>query len=376
MTAGPEGVATVCPRLRLGAQLAMIMLAAIPAGIVAAASAPPRIAVADEAERYVWNLSPLYASDAAWEAERASVVRDLATVGDLRETLGRTSASLLAALNRIADLRRRSANLLEYAILVSNLDMNSAHAQAQFTAARSLSAQVESAVSFADYELIALGSAQLDVFYREQPTLEVHRPRIHRTLHDAPHLLRPDAEAVARSAAAWPLVASNAYEAFVSSPLPWPQVATSTGTRTVTVESFAVLRTAADPAVRHAAILGLLAYLRPFEPPFASLLNERIQADLTLARARHFPDAIAALLHGEGMPSGVVDALVAVARDNRELLQRYQRLRARAVAASTDYSDSWVAPRASTRVYGVRETLDTIVAMSAPGSGVPGDATS
>lgn len=52
-----------------------------------------------EVERYVWDLSSLYADWAAWEAERATIKSKLQVVGKLRGTLGRSPQTLADGLD-------------------------------------------------------------------------------------------------------------------------------------------------------------------------------------------------------------------------------------------------------------------------------------
>jgi oligoendopeptidase F len=349
------------------AGLSLIVAIVLCAGSVPSRGAVLKQQVPSDVEPYVFDLTPLYASDSAWESDRTVVLRGMEAVHDLRGTLGKNAASLLSGLNRITDLRQRSANMLEYAILTSNLDVHSGQAQAHLTAANALNSELEAAVSFADYEIAALGAKKIDDFYREQPALEAHRERIHRILLDAPHLLAPQAEAVVRLAVRWPHVSANAYQAFVDSPLHWPMVPSSDGTATaVTIASYQVLRKSDDAKSRSAATERIFDFLAPYEPLFGDLMIERIGADAALAHARRFPDAITAFFHSEGMPQSALTSLISVARTNRDLLQRYQALRARAVGVSLSYADSWVSPPALQHVYTVKETLDDVVAMSAP----------
>jgi oligoendopeptidase F len=328
------------------------LVAALTAGCHAAQRAAP-----SDVDRYVWDLRPLYASHAAWEADREAVQRELTTVTRFKGTLGRDARTFATGIEEMSDMRQRVANMQEYAILTSNLDINSASAQADKATANALAAQVESTLSFADYEIRDIGIARIELFFREQPRLEMYRLRIHQTLVNAPHLLSPQAERLARSAQLWPLVSSDAVNAVYETDLPWPQVRDESETeRRVTPELFALLRKSRNRAVRDAANVAYFNRLHTLEPLFAVMIDDRISADLALARARGFRDGMDALLFREGIPPRAIPTMLAVTRANSGLLRRYVALRAKALAVSGSYEDSFVAPPGIANTFSVAQT--------------------
>lgn len=309
-----------------------------------------------DVEHYIWDLRPLYASDAAWSADKVAVLQKLKTIARFKGIVGRDSRTFAQAMDEMADIRQRVGNMQEYAILTSNLDVTDSAAQARNAVATSLDAKVESTLSFADYEIRDLGPARVEQFIREQPRLEAHRLRIHQILTFAPHLLAPQAERLARSAQKWPTVSSDAVNALYESDLPWPRIEDGNGgTSVVTPETFASLRKSKDKDIRHRANVAYFARLHTLEPWFGAMLTDRIEADLTLARARGFSDGMEALLFGEGMPPQVIARLTTVTRANSSLLKRYARVRAAALGLSGSYEDSLVAPPGIQRLFSVAE---------------------
>ncbi len=126
--------------------------------VVAAVVAPPLRTIsaqqtaATDVDHYVWDLSPLYASEAAWETERNLILAKLGAVGGWKGKVGRDARSLAEAMDDVADLRRRAAKMAVYGILVSMEDIHSEKAQSQHSLGISLETQVEGAVSFVECE--------------------------------------------------------------------------------------------------------------------------------------------------------------------------------------------------------------------------------
>jgi len=79
----------------------------------------------DDVHRYVWDLSSLFPSNAAWEEERAAVAKKLETIGRLRGTLGANARALVAGLDEIAELRRSAGRLELYGVLRTDADSKS-----------------------------------------------------------------------------------------------------------------------------------------------------------------------------------------------------------------------------------------------------------
>ena len=97
--------------------------------------------------RYIWDLSPLYSNQAAWESERSYILQRVQTIGQLRGS-GKQSASALAdELDAIADLRTRAAKMSIYGDLVNSVD-SSPLAQTQYDVGTALQTAAEAAVSF------------------------------------------------------------------------------------------------------------------------------------------------------------------------------------------------------------------------------------
>jgi oligoendopeptidase F len=319
-----------------------------------------------EVDRYVWNLSSLYPSEADWEADRNVIIVKLQTIGSLRGTVGQNAGAFAHAMNEIADIRRRAGKLAEYGILASMADTSSDKARSQYNVGISLETQVGGAVSFVENEVRNTGADRIAQYMRERPDLEVHRRRIHEILREAPHILSPEAQAVVGSLNRWPLVSWDTYWALSEADLGWTTVDGSAGEKTVANRSaYLQLRGSEDRKLRAAVASAYLGKLKSIEIPFGILLTRRIEADLTIARERKFRDGIEAQLFREGMPASAQSTMVQVAHDNLATFHRYLALRSRAFALGPpSYLDVYADLPGSSHRFSVQESIDTIVAAS------------
>ena len=96
-------------------------------GAAALIAAAPSLAQADEVTvSATWDLTDLYPSDAAWQAEFDRVKALLPKLETYKGTLGASPAALKTALQAISDVERAVMRLDIYAGLKGDLDNRSA----------------------------------------------------------------------------------------------------------------------------------------------------------------------------------------------------------------------------------------------------------
>lgn len=108
---------------------------------------------------YMWDLSKMYESDAAWEAELCKAEPAYRDVMKLRGTI-RDAATLKTALEKKRDLMRLLARLTGYAMLRKSED-NRGVGVSMYNRVSLLAAEAETAVSFLEPEILALPEEQL-----------------------------------------------------------------------------------------------------------------------------------------------------------------------------------------------------------------------
>src|SRR5580704_16108236 len=133
--------------------------------LTGAAAPQPSTADATGAGEYVWDLSPLFASDAAWEAERQDIAQRLGRIARLRGVM-QNMPTFAQVMHQTTRLRQDVANLTNYAFLEALLDVRSPERQARYASAAALEASVLTAVSFVNDDVRRLGPAKVAAFLR------------------------------------------------------------------------------------------------------------------------------------------------------------------------------------------------------------------
>ncbi|WP_161955617.1 oligoendopeptidase F family protein, partial [Escherichia coli] len=105
----------------------------------------------------VWNLSPLFASDAEWDAARKGLLSDLPKLAALKGTLGKSAKSLLAGLDALSAATLRFDRLRVYASMKQTTDNRDSANQERSNLAGQLDGEFWSALAWVEPEIQALG---------------------------------------------------------------------------------------------------------------------------------------------------------------------------------------------------------------------------
>src|SRR5574339_324086 len=162
---------------------------------------------------------------------------------------------------------------------------------------------------------------------------------------------------------------SDAYWALSTADARFPTITLSTG-ESVTVsygQYRAILATRREQADREAAFRALYGMYRSSLNTYATLYNSVCQRDWFQARARGYAGTLDAALHGDNIPTSVVENLIETTRAGVEPLRRYHRLRRKALKLPTYHVYDFSIPIVTfDKKYPCDEVLDWIVSAVAP----------
>lgn len=316
----PSGAALACAALVQCFSTSALAQASAPAD---AAKAP---ALSRTDPRFIWDLTRLYATDAAWDAERLAVLAEVPSLANLKGTLN-TAAGMRVALDRISALSQRLQRLSVYASTQQSTDNRDARNQERVGLMRALGGRFSSTVAWVNPEIQALGSDTVEGFIRTEPGLKNHVVRLRDTLRLAKHTLGAEAEGAI--AALSPVVnsATNTRTLLATADTAWPTITVDGKPVKVNETSYQKLREHPDRAVRKQAFDAFFKALGQYENTYGSTLAARVEAGVVNARLRKYPSAVAASLSNNEIPETVYRTLVAEANAALPTLHRYLKLR-------------------------------------------------
>jgi len=305
-------------------------------GVVASAvtAATPTKVLAQAAEgasaTAAWDLRDLFPTDAAWEAERLAILKDVPALKTYQGKLGSSAATLKAALQAQSDINRRTSRLYTYASLKADEDRRVAANQERKQKAQDVFTALGEATAWSNPEIVALGAPRVDALIAADPGLNKFAFGLHDTLRQAPHTLSPDGEQLLASAGTPLAGPQDIRDQLASSDIPRPSVKLSDGRELrLDDQGYTQARSASDRADRKMVFDKYWASYKAFENSLGAALSAQVKGALFSAKARHYDSALQAALGASNIPEPVYRSLIAETNRGLPVLHRYFALRQR-----------------------------------------------
>lgn len=141
-----------------------------------------------------WDLSDLFTTEEAWEAELQAVQDDLHTVTQYKGKLGEGAQQLLACLNAYEALYVRFVRVMTYASLRQSEDGSNPKNQANSARIAGMMAKAGAALSFIETEILNLPEGTVDQYLEEEKGLGSLRKYLTELLETKAHMLTPETE--------------------------------------------------------------------------------------------------------------------------------------------------------------------------------------
>jgi oligoendopeptidase F len=307
----------------------MIVSAAFTAALAAGV---PAVALGQAASAgAAWDLSDLYPSDAAWEAERLALLNAIPALRKQRGTLGRSAAAMRAALQAQSDISKRTSRLYTYASLKADEDRRVAANQERKQKAQDVFTALGEATAWTNPEVVAIGPKKVNAFIAADQVLRMKFAfGLRDTLRLAPHTLSSTEEQLLASAGTPLAGPEDIRDQLASSDIPRPTVKLSDG-REIRLDDqgYTIARQAQNRADRKLVFDKFWASYKAFESSLGAALGSQIKGALFTAKARHYDSALQASLDGGNVPEAVYRTLIAETNRGLPVLQRYFELRRR-----------------------------------------------
>ncbi|MBI5501951.1 MAG: oligoendopeptidase F family protein [Deltaproteobacteria bacterium] len=286
--------------------------------------------------QYLWNLSPLFPDEAAFEEGLAQAATQREELARCRGTLADPDR-LEACLDLYFELRLLTYRAGLYANLRQETDIESSEAQARFDRAQAALFDLMGLAASFRGEILAWDDAALTAACESRPKLAGFRPYLDRIRDRRDHVLGDEAEHVLALAGdnQWAEIDLNeipsdhekAFKALLAE-IPLPELTDENGTSVpLTLSNYGRYRASPERRVREAAVEGLFGALRSFDATFAALLAGQAGFNVFLARSRGYDRALDAYLWRDQVDPAIYVNLIRAVEDNVAPVQRYLRFR-------------------------------------------------
>lgn len=336
--------------------------------LVLAVIATPAIAQDTSAEgvdeRYVWDLTEFYATEAAWEAELERLQGEIEGISAYEGRLGDNAETLLEALDAQSAFLKEALRVWTYASNTRSTNLSSPEGQAMVGRVQAMFQAAGAAQSYMAPEIVAIGEERIEQFIAEEAGLEKHALGLRDTLRQAQHVLSPEAEQVLSLMGTALSASQNARNLLANAEIEWPTITLSDGTEAhLTPAGYGLHREDPDREDRVAVFDAFWGKWSEFESTFGATLNGEVQANVATARARNYDNTLQYFLSGDNIPEEVYRTLVQVTNDRIGVLHRYFELRARMLEIEDlGYHDIYPALVETDLSFPIDETRDHVLA--------------
>lgn len=275
-----------------------------------------------------WATEDMYASDAAWEAELATIAQDQEKAASYAGKLGVSADNLYDYLYEGEMASKKISLLANYCMRKADEDTRNSTYQAMVGKFYSVMVAFGAATSFDTPEIMAISDETLDKFYDEKPELERYRRYLTNMRRRKEHILSPAEEKLLAAAGEMASAPDDIYGMFADADITFADAVDSNGNKyPLRQGNFVSYEESPDRQLRKSAYENLYDSFASFKNTAAALLNAQNKQQKFFAEARKYPNAFEAALDRTNVPTSVYLNLIEAVHKNMDKMHRYVRLR-------------------------------------------------
>ena len=286
---------------------------------------------------YKWDLSSICASWDEWADLLKELEEGIEKLKTLQGTLSGGPEPLLTAFRLLDAMGAASYRVWYYTSLQYDQDQRDNTLNARRQQVQIVFAKQQQAGAWFHPELLAIPIETVRGWMDSNRELAVYRFAIESLFHQQEHVLDERGERLMSFAGRFDSVPNDSYAALTTADMQSPSITLSTGERvTLSYGQYrALLETNRRQEDRAAAYRAFHRTYADNQNTYAALYNGVLQRDWFHARARSYATTLDAELHGNNIPTAVVENLITATKEGVEPLRRYHRLRRRALGGET-----------------------------------------
>lgn len=276
-----------------------------------------------------WDLTHLYSSAEAWEADLAKYEAAYPQYTGFKGTLARSAADLLKCLEFDRELDLLVERLNHYASLQTSEDGSNNDYLAREARLMHAITQAAEIASFLTPEIQDIPDETFARFLAD-PALAEWKNRLEKIRRFKPHILSEKEERLLALASLPLNAAGEAFSQLTNVDLTFGTLKDEHGREVeLSQGSFSSFLVKRDPALRRDAFHQFYKAFDAHKFTLAATLSHSIKNDAFQARVRNYPSAREKALFADNVPLAVYDNLIATVRKNIDAIGEYYELRRR-----------------------------------------------
>ncbi|ASW52030.2 oligoendopeptidase F [Streptococcus suis] len=279
-------------------------------------------------EKYQWDLTTIFPTDEAWEAELADLQAETEKTKEFASHLLDSAKSLLTISETQLGLMRRIEKLYVYASMKNDQDTREGKYQEFQAKAMGLYAAFSQAFAFYEPEFMAITEEKLEAFKVEEPALVQYSHQFEKLLAAKDHVLSQEVEEVLAATSEIFESPAETFSVLDNASLRFPEIADEDGHLVpLSHGNYIHFMESKNRDVRQEAYEAMYGTYEQFQHTYAKTLQSNVKVNNLKARLRKYDSARHASLAANFIPESVYDTLVAAVNKHLPLLHRYINLR-------------------------------------------------
>lgn len=275
-----------------------------------------------------WDLSPLFPSISAWDAEFSLVETDSDALSSFQGKLSEGVEAISAAFECYLEMKRRLERLYVYAHLESDQDVGNAAALGRLDRVTGLCSRVASKSSYLIPELLSLSSDSLEDALG-QPQLQHLKRFLEEIIRYKPFTLSANEEQLLALGAEVFGSSRKIFSQLNNADFSFGNINVDGNSIELTHGNFVVLLKHPSRKVREQAFNNYYEVFEQHKNSLSAVLSSSLKKDHYLAKVRRFSSVLEQQLYGDMLTQEVYDNLISTVEQHLAPLHRYYVLRAK-----------------------------------------------
>jgi oligoendopeptidase F len=297
-------------------------------------------------DRFKWDLTHIFPGWDQWQSAYEELESKIGAYAALQGTLDKGATHLLAVMKLSDDIGQLTYKVWYFASLKHDEDQRDNQINARRQQVQILFAKMSQASAWFNPELLAIPLPTIQQWMKESPELAVYRFALEDLYRQQEHVLDEQGEHLLSLSSRFSSAPHDAYAALSTADIRYPALKLSTGAEvTLTYGQYrAILATNYNQQDRADSFTAFHQLFEANLNTYASLYNGVLQRDWFQSQAREYRSTLEAALHGNNIPTTVVENLIESTKAGTEPLRRYHRLRKRVLGLKTYHTYDSVIP--------------------------------
>lgn len=275
-----------------------------------------------------WDLSRVFADDAAWEKEYEVINKAIPNLASLKGTLTQSGQNLYEGITQILNIERKLEKVYVYATMSSDVDTSNTKYLGYVAKAQTLLSNFSAATSFVDPEILSIPAASLDRYMVDEPRLKAYAHRIETITNKRSHTLPAAQEKIIAAAQNALESSANTFNVLTNSDIQFGFTQDDNGEMVQLSDGlYSLLIQSQNRDVRKNAFETMYDAYGQFKNSLASTLAGTTKQHNFDAKMHKYSSAREDALSKNNIPTSVYENLIDEVNQHLDLLHRYVALR-------------------------------------------------